>query len=109
MVCHNPESIEILLVPTDAMIKEWRGVIPFLTGFENNEKDGTGTKFNSILSNGDRSTQRDEGETYYTHMFPAGSHKMIRSVKIHYYKFIRGFEFFDREGAPLWKIGTTTV
>ena len=32
----------------------------FLTGFENNEKKGYGERFNFVLSNGDRSTQRDE-------------------------------------------------
>jgi hypothetical protein len=40
-------------------------------------------------------------------MLPAGAHKMIRSVRIHYYAndFIQGFSFFDKEGALLWKIG----
>ncbi len=66
--------------------------------------------FSFILSNGDRSQQRDEHDpTSYTHMLPKGSHKMIRLVSIHnfYAEEICGFSFFDKEGALLWKIGIT--
>ncbi len=61
--------------------------------------------FNFILSNGDRSQQRDLGETYYDHILPAGSHNRIRSVNIYYIDQIAGFSFHDKEGALLWKIG----
>ncbi len=66
-------------------------------------------RFNLILSNGHRSTQRDEHfPTKYTHMMPAGCINKIRSVTIHYSNCIGGFSFFDKEGALLWKIGDTT-
>ncbi len=88
------------------MIREWQRFLNHLAGFENNREDGTGWKMNFILSNGDRSHQRDERwPTSYTHMFPAGSHNMIRSVNIHHYDYIGGFSFYDKEGALLWKIG----
>jgi hypothetical protein len=84
------------------------GVLHCLTGFENNQQYGTGWRFNFILCNGDRSKQRDKKMTYYTHMMPEGSHKLIRSVTIHHYSgCIIGFSFFDKERALLWKIGDT--
>ena len=44
---------------------------PFLTGFENFREDGTDTTMNFVLSNGDRSKQRDASHpTDYTHMIP---------------------------------------
>ena len=53
------------------MIEKWNGVLYSLCGFENNREDGEGQKFNFVLSNGDRSTQRDEiAPTKYTHMIP---------------------------------------
>ncbi len=80
--------------------------IPYLTGFENNFEDGTDDAFNFILSNGDRSNQRDV--KYYDHLMPEGSHSKIRSVSIHHNTdHICGFSFFDKEGALLWKIGNT--
>ncbi len=87
------------------------GVLNYLAGFENNDKDGESCFFNWILSNGDRSQQRDRrAPTIFTHMFPAGSHKKIRSVNIHYHdpECIYGFSFYDKEGALLWKIWDTT-
>ncbi len=60
-----------------------------------------------ILSNGHRSTQRDKGGKYYDHKMPAGCHSKIRSVKIYHSDAIFGFSFFDKEGALLWKIGST--
>ena len=64
---------------------------------------------NFVLSNGDRSKQRDANRpTDYTHMFPADALSKIRSVTIHKnYDCIRGFEFFDKDGALLWGIGDT--
>ncbi len=79
----------------------------YIIGFENNRKNGSGNLFNFHLSNGTRSNQRDAGWSYYDHMMPAGCHNKIRSVTIHYYDHIRGFSFFDKEGALLWKIGFT--
>ena len=68
--------------------------------------------FNFILSNGTRSTQRDEGyPTKYTHMIPADTLNTVRSVTIHMFDLfsnINGFSFFDKDGALLWKIGDTT-
>ncbi len=64
---------------------------------------------NFILSNGDRSKQIDEEwPTKYTHMMPADAHNKIRSVTIHYTCNIRGFSFFDKDGALLWEHGYTT-
>ena len=90
------------------MIKEWRGVLHTLIGFESN-KAGTDSRFNLILSNGDKTTHRD-GMSNFRHMVPAGSLKQIRSAKIyynHYNGYIRGFSFFDKDSALLWKIGHT--
>jgi hypothetical protein len=81
------------------------GVLYYLAGFENNSKDGSCHRFNWILCNGDRSHQRDAGETYYDHMMPERSHTRIRSVSIHYANCIAGFSFFDKEKALLCKIG----
>jgi hypothetical protein len=84
---------------------------PFLSGFENYLEDGTHISMNFILSNGDRSKQRDrQWPTKYTHMMPADARNKIRSVNIHYnhyYCHILGFEFFDKDGALLWEIGWT--
>ncbi len=85
------------------------GELHHLTGFENDWKDGTGFGFNFLLSNGDRSKQRDKKyPTNFTHMMPEGSHNKIRSVRIyHDGHFINGFSFFDKEEALLWMIGRT--
>ena len=83
------------------MMLEWDGVLPTLVGFENEEEYGTGTRFNFILSNGTRSTQREENwPTSHSHMIPKDALKKIRSVNIHYYNdSIRGFSFFDKDGS----------
>ncbi len=60
----------------------------YLIGFENNSKDGIGFFFNWMLSNGDRSTQRDKGHTYYDHMIPADALKKIRRVTIYHHNAI---------------------
>ena len=85
------------------MIEEWDGVLHTLTGMENNsEKNvtkGIINNFNFIMSNGKRTSQRDEGKKYYTHMMPAD--KKIRSVAIHHINGnITGFQFFDKEITP---------
>ncbi len=108
VACLNTHSTRVFVFPTSAEIIQWRGVLPHLTGFENNWQDGRGWYMNLILSNGHRSNQRDEGETYYDHLMPAGSHNKIRSVSIYYYSdHIDGFSFFDKERALLLKIGET--
>ncbi len=39
-------------------------------------------------------------------MMPEGTSRRIRSVHIHYgYASICGFQFYDKEGALIWKIG----
>ncbi len=87
------------------MIYEWHGVLYYLAGFENNDRFGSGSCLNFILSNGARSAQRDEYYMYFTHMLPEGSHKKIRSVNIYYGSFILGLEFFDQNKAKLCEIG----
>ncbi len=85
------------------------GTINLLVGFENNKKYGTGYYFNFILSNGTRSTQRDEHKpTDYDHMIPTDSLKTVRSVTIHYNPdAIGGFSFFDKDRTLLLRIGVT--
>ena len=82
---------------------------PFLTGFESYDKDGYRCNMNFVLSNGDRSKQRDASyPTDYTYMIPKDALNRIRSVDIHYdssFNCIKGFSFFDKDGALLWKIG----
>jgi hypothetical protein len=90
------------------MMREWRGVLHTLVGFENSYQDGTGMKFNFILSNGTRSAQRDGGHKYYDFMIPKKALDKIRSVTNHYHSWIAGFLFFDKDGALLWKHGSTT-
>ncbi len=85
-----------------------KGMTPYLTGFECNSVDGRGVKFNFILSNGDRSYQRDKGEKYSTHLMPEGAYKRIKSVQIYYMCCMAGFKFFDRDDKPIWQIGRIT-
>ncbi len=109
--CSFLGNYDVFEYPNQAMRDAFNAqeVIPYIVGFENDEVDGTGSKFKIIMSNGDRSTQREEWPTNSTQMFPPGSHKMIRAVKIHFRKaIIGGFSFFDKEGALIMKIGLTT-
>ncbi len=74
-----------------------------LAGFENNDEDGKGDKFNFIMSNGAKTKQRDKGCNYYTLMMPAGAEKRIRAVHIHHKKdWIAGFSFFDKDGLTIF-------
>jgi hypothetical protein len=110
-VCPYAESTLVFEWPTKAMVDQMiaSGVLHYLTGFENDKKDGTGLAFNLILCNGHRSHQRDDQwPTKYTHIMPEGSHNKIRSVSIHYLGCINGFSFFDKDKKLLWKIGNTT-
>ena len=112
IVCPDPESTSCFHFQTEAAIlREWRktGVINQLVGFKNNHATGKGDIFNFILSNGTRSTQRDEKyPTKYTHMIPKDAIKKIGRVDIHYDDhYISGFSFFDKDGALLWEIGNT--
>jgi len=84
--------------------------MPFLNGFESNREDGESDFMNFIMSNGDRSTQRDEhAPTNYTHMAPADSIDKIRHVTVHCYpdEGTSGFTFFDKDMKILWKHGLT--
>ena len=58
------------------------GVLHTVDGFETSS-DGFLSNF--ILSNGERSQQRDNDLRYFTHLMPAGSHKKIKSVDITFY------------------------
>ncbi len=91
------------------MMRDWRGVLHTIVGYENDKRNGDGIRLNFILSNGTRSTQRDATWlTKYDHMIPKKALNKIRSVKIHYDRYcICGFSFFDKDGALLWKIGET--
>ena len=57
----KPNSVTVFKWPTDAKRKEYiaSGKVPYLVGFENDESDKSGFRFNFIMSNGDRSEQRD--------------------------------------------------
>jgi hypothetical protein len=95
-----------------AILQEWfkTGTISQLVGFETNLQDRESELFNFILSNGNRSTQREKGNTYtgFDNLIPADALKKIRSVTIHYHDgFICGFSFFGKVGALLWEIGNT--
>ncbi len=81
------------------------GVLHTLVGF-GTSKQGSGSFFNFVLSNGAKSQQRDVGMTYYNHMMPEGSHKRIKSVEIyHGSDIILGFVFFDKHQKLIFKIG----
>ncbi len=47
------------------------------------------------MSNGNRSSQKDEGCVYGTHMLLEGA--VIKSVDIYYNGFVQGIEFFDKD------------
>jgi hypothetical protein len=112
IVCPNPERTTLFeFFDETAFLQEWfkTGAINQLVGFENNEPDGSGSSFNFILSNGTRSTQRDEdAPTEFDYFIPADALKRIRSVTIHYSGAIYGFSFFDKGWALLWEIGNNT-
>ncbi len=78
-----------------------------LVGFENRRQDGEGRKFNFILSNDTRSTQRDEYKpTDFTFMIPKDALQKIRIVTIYHNEYwIHGFSFSDKDGALLWENG----
>jgi hypothetical protein len=107
VACIDIYSKTIFEWPPSAKKGEYMAKGDYLTGFENNCADGRGSRFNLILTNEDRSTQRDAHTEYYDHMMPERSHTMIRSVSIHHAGFIYGFSFLDKEGALLWSIGET--
>lgn len=108
----NPNSITVFEYPSIPLgdKNKTKGVTPYIVGFENDEKDGTGQRLNIILSNGKRSTQRDEDRpTKYDIMLPVGAYKNISSVDIYYsYGSIDGFVFFDKDKSEIFEIGLTT-
>ena len=79
-ISHYP-STTLFELPTkkNKEVYKMKGVTPYLTGFECNSVDGRGVKFNFILSNRDRSYQRDKGEKYSTHLMPEGAFERIKS------------------------------
>ncbi len=106
----NPKSTEVFEYPSKAMRDKYQATgTPLLSGFENSDKDGTNFSMNFILSNGDRSKQRDDCHKTESHMMPAYALNKIRSVTIYYInRCILGFSFFDKDGKRLWKHGDTT-
>ncbi len=109
LVAENEKSVEVFEYPNEAQTKEYAasGGIPFVSGFENNCDSGTGARFNWILSNEQRSQQKDQGQTYYPHLLPEGA--AVSSIDIYYYTTnprVRGFEFFDKKHTLIMKIGS---
>ena len=78
----------------------------YLAGFGNDKQNGTGFVFKFILSNGKKSTLRDN-QTVYDHMIPKDALNKIRSINIYYSHRICGFSFFDKDKKLLWNIGDT--
>ena len=79
----NEKSVTVFEFPTQAEIAKMlaAGVRPFLVGFENSRQNGLVGHFNFVLSNGLRSTQRDNGFTYYDYMVvPFDALEKIRQV-----------------------------
>jgi len=65
---------------------------------------------NFVLSNTDRSQQRDpKNPTYFSHMFPVDAVDRIRSVNILFNDAVRGLHFFDKDSKLLFKIGYNKV
>lgn len=77
----------------------------WLSGFENS--DGKSCFYNFILSNGDR-TEQASALTMKDHMIPDG--KSVKKVQIFCNNVlnIEGFQFFDRDGNVVFKIGRQT-
>jgi len=108
LVCENPASSVVFEYPTKAMRDEYtaKGEIPYITGFENDKENGVGCSFDFILSNGQRSNQRDSGSNYFSHMIPADEFHRIRIVNICYDdNFIRTLFFYDKDWDFIFRIG----
>ena len=96
-------------------------MLPHLAGIMANRPCGTGCNFNFIMSNGEKSRQREEGMKFYPFMIPENVTKGIRSVEIYYRSndlyyvkkrdrydgdlIVTGFVFYDGEMSVIWKIG----
>lgn len=109
LLCVNSSSLTDFEFPPQAELARTlaAGKRDFLVGFENNRENGMGLFFNFVLSNGNRSTQIDEGMNYYERMLPEDTLNRIRSVTIYYDVKIFGFSFFDKDGTVLWTVGET--
>ncbi len=90
-MCQNLHSSEEFAFPSQKMIDAWRGQLNTLLGFENTQQDGRFWVFNFVLSNGQRSEQRDVGVAYYNHVMPKD--KKVKSVDIFFINCIAGFQF----------------
>ncbi len=76
-----------------------------LDGFE---VSSDGFLSNFILSNGERSYQRDKDLRYFTHLIPAEKEESIKSVNIYYHNGgIYGLSFFAKDKLPFSKTGRT--
>jgi len=109
-VCPDRETDEYLVFPAPATIEKMisNGELHHLSGFENNFDDGQGIHFNFIMSNGQRSCQRDEWLTYTDHYMPEGAHKIIRSVVARWDELCEAifeFKFFDKDKNLVYQIG----
>ncbi len=92
------------------MVKEMlknNGALNTLIGFENSQLNGKGIRFNVIMSNGSRSTQKDTANRCHDQIIPADALQKIRSVNIHYDIRITAFSFFDKDGLRICEIGDT--
>jgi hypothetical protein len=92
VVFRNSGSTEVFIFPYRAEIEQWRGVLQYLAGIEDNSDNHPKLQFNWILCNGDRSDPWGVTRPKkFTHMMPEGAHSRIRSVDVHHDDVIYGF------------------
>ena len=68
-----------------------RGVVPYLTGFLNSQKDGLCSRMHFVNSCGGRSPYKKDDTGYYTHMISLDAQKQIKTVDVYYSSIILGF------------------
>lgn len=103
----NDYNTEVFAYPPESQKQECLAKGVYLKGVKNNLSDGSGARFNWVLSNGNKSNQMDDDwPTDYPHMMPEQVPNQIRSVDILYDdECIRGFNFFDQHKQLIWEIG----
>lgn len=86
VVCQNNQNGTVYEFPKHDEITKMLSsrVLHFLVGFQNNHEDGTGIRFNFIMSNGLRSSLKFV-QTDYEHMIPKEAQNKIKSIVVHYY------------------------